>query len=84
MRQIPHANSSNGSGKREPVMKLSPREREVLVLYVANGRLKPVAEILGRSIYTVRNQHESAMRKLDTRNSVELTLLAVQKGLVKS
>ncbi len=65
------------------MMKLSPREREVLALYVAEGQLRRVAEALGRSIYTIRHQHASAMRKLGARNSVELTILALQKGLVK-
>ncbi len=41
------------------------------------------AEAMGRSLYTIRHQHESAMRKLGAHNSVELTLLAVLKGLVK-
>jgi DNA-binding NarL/FixJ family response regulator len=64
--------------------KLSPREQEVLVLYVEKGRLKPVAETLGRSVHTIRHQRASFMRKLGARNSVELTWLAIQKGLVKS
>ena len=65
------------------MIKLSPREREVVALYVAEGQLKRVAEALGRSVHTIRHQHDSAMRKLGARNAVELTLLAVQKGLVQ-
>ena len=65
------------------MVRLSPREREVLMLYLAKGQLKRVAETLGRSVHTIRHQHASAMRKLGARNSVELTLLAIQKGLVK-
>ena len=74
---------ANYEGKREAMMKLSPREREVLALYIAEGQLKRVAEMLGRSIYTIRHQHESAMRKLGARNAVELTQRAIQKGWVK-
>ncbi len=65
------------------MIKLSPREREVLALYIAEGQLKRVAEVMGRSLYTIRHQHESVMRKLGARNAVELTILALQKGLVK-
>ena len=65
------------------MMKLSPREREVLALYLAEGQLKRVAAVLGRSLYTIRTQHESVMRKLGARNAVELTQMAIQKGLVK-
>ena len=65
------------------MIRLSPREREVLALYVVEGELKRVAEMLGRSIYTIRHQHESVMLKLGARNAVELTFLAIQKGLVK-
>jgi len=53
------------------------------MMYLAQGQLKRVAETLGRSVHTIRHQHASAMRKLGVRNSVELTLFAIQKGLVK-
>lgn len=65
------------------MVKLSPREHEVLALLMREGRLKPVAEALDLSINTVRNQRASLMRKLGAKNSVELTLSAIRKGLVE-
>ncbi len=65
------------------MMKLSPREREVLTLFVEEGRLKPVAETLGRSMHTIQSHKSSIMRKLGAKNSVEMICSAIRKGLVK-
>ena len=73
----------DSTGKRDAVIKLSPCERQVLMLFLAHGRLQPVAGALGRSVHTICQQHAAAMRKLGVRNPVELTLRAIQKGLVK-
>jgi DNA-binding NarL/FixJ family response regulator len=64
------------------LIKLSPREQEVLMLYVRHGRLKPVAEALGVSISTVKAQKRAAMRKLEAGNSTEMTTTAIKRGLV--
>lgn len=64
-------------------MKLSPREREVLALYVAKGRLTLVAEALGRSVHTVRTQKNNIMWKLGETTSAGLVRSAIQKGFVK-
>ena len=63
------------------MIKLSPREQQVLALYLKEGRLKPVAEALGLSMYTVRSQKESLMRKLGAKNTVELARAAIKRGL---
>ncbi len=65
------------------MQKLSPREQQVLALYLKEGRLQPVADALDLSINTVRNQRTSLMKKLGARTSVELTLSAIKKGLVE-
>jgi len=65
------------------VVKLSPREEQVLKLYLSIGRLKPVAEILGVSVDTARIQKSSVMRKLGATNTVELMRAAVQRGLIE-
>ena len=65
------------------MIKLSPREREVLALYVAKGRLTLVAEALGRSVHTVRTQKNNIMWKLGETTSAGLVRSAIQKGLVK-
>ena len=62
--------------------KLTPRESEVLSLYLREANLTKVAETLGVSINTVKSQRAAIMRKLSVKNAVELTLLAVRRGLV--
>ena len=64
-------------------MKLSPREREVLILFVEKEKLTLVAKTLGSSISTVRTQKYNIMRKLGEKTSVGLVRTAIQKGLVK-
>jgi DNA-binding CsgD family transcriptional regulator len=64
------------------VQKLTPREAQVLALYLEKGDLKPVAEILGVSITTVRSQRTSIMKKLGASSQIELTLEALRRGLV--
>jgi DNA-binding NarL/FixJ family response regulator len=62
--------------------KLTPRETEVLSLYLREGDLTKVAATLGVSINTVKSQRAAIMRKLAVKNAVELTLSAVRRGLV--
>jgi DNA-binding CsgD family transcriptional regulator len=64
------------------MQKLTPREAQVLSLYLREGNLKPVAEVLGVSIHTVRSQRTSIMKKLGASSQVELTLEAIRRGLV--
>jgi DNA-binding NarL/FixJ family response regulator len=65
------------------LIKLSPREQEVLALYVEMGRAKTVAELLDTAQSTVRTQKNSIMRKLGAKNTVDLVRSAIRKGLVK-
>ncbi len=64
------------------MIKLSPREMEVLSSYVRLGRWNLVAEALSLSIGTVKFHRQSAMRKLGACNSVQLTAAAIIRGLV--
>jgi DNA-binding CsgD family transcriptional regulator len=64
------------------VIKLSPREQQVLCLYLTVGRLKPIAESLGVSLHTVKAQKGHVMRKLGASNTVELMHAAIQRGLI--
>ena len=64
------------------MQKLTPRESQVLSLYLQEGNLKPVAEALGVSINTVRSQRTSIMKKLGASSQVELTIEAIRRGLV--
>jgi len=65
------------------MIKLSPCERQVLMLFVEKGKLTLVAEALGRSVHTVRAQKSAIMWKLGENTTVGLVRTAIQKGLVK-
>ena len=62
--------------------KLTPREAEVLSLYLREGDLTKVAETFGVSINSVKTQRAAIMRKLAVKNAVKLTLSAIRRGLV--
>ena len=65
------------------MIKLSPREQEVLALYLEKGQAKAVAEQLDTAQSTVRTQKNSIMRKLGATNTVDMVRSAIRKGLVK-
>ncbi len=68
----------------EPALPLTARERE-LVRLVAQGKKTPeIAELLSRSVTTIRSHKVSAMRKLGVRTTRELVQAAVRLGLVPS
>ena len=60
---------------------LSPREMEVVRLYVGGMTTSEVARYLHRSINTVSTQKHSAMRKLGVKNDSELFNYALEHGL---
>ncbi|MGH7675381.1 MAG: response regulator [Gemmatimonadales bacterium] len=67
--------------RRGTVGRLTPREREVLVL-IASGRTnKQIAAELGISPRTVETHRESLMRKLRIRTVAGLTRFAIDAGL---
>lgn len=73
-------------GKRadlRPVECLSDRELQVLCL-LANGKTnKEIAESLHLSVKTIDTYRARVLGKLNLRNNAELTLFAVQNGLVE-
>jgi len=64
------------------LLKLTPREQEVLSLYLREGDLKKVAETLGLSINAVKTQRGHIMRKLCVNNTVQPYKAAFERGLV--
>jgi len=62
---------------------LTPREREVLQLIVEGRTTKEIAQVMTRSLYTVRNHRVRLMKKLGARTSVELVQTAEDLGLVR-
>jgi DNA-binding NarL/FixJ family response regulator len=64
------------------MQKLSPREEQVLVLFLKSANVRTVAETLDVSINTVRSQKVSIQRKLGLKNSIQLMLWGIKRGLV--
>jgi len=67
-------------GNAEPAA-LTPKESEVIRLYVNGMTTSEVANHLHRSVTTVSTQKNSAMRKLGLSNDAELYDYALQHGL---
>jgi len=73
-----------GNGKQaEPYERLTPREREVLILVAQGYTNNQIADILHISPKTVDVHRTRLMQKLDLHNVADLTRYAVRKGLVE-
>ena len=66
---------------RKEAVTLSTRELEVLRLFVGGQGMTQIAESTRRSIKTVSNQKQSALRKLGCANDAELFQLKAVDGL---
>ena len=72
-----------GESRHSLLDALTPRERSILQL-VAEGRTnRGVAEFLNVSPKTIEKHRSSLMHKLGLRNAAELTLAAVDLGLIE-
>jgi DNA-binding NarL/FixJ family response regulator len=65
-----------------PPEPLTPREREVLQLIAEGKKNAEIAEVMKRSVHTVRNHRARLMRKLGVRSASELVAAADAKGLI--
>jgi len=73
----------DGHSRHSLLDALTPRERSILQL-VAEGRTnRGVAEFLNVSPKTIEKHRSSLMHKLGLRNAAELTLAAVDLGLIE-
>ncbi len=68
----------------EPSLPLTEREREVVRLLAQGKKTPEIAELLCRSVTTVRAHKVSAMRKLGVHSTRELVQAAIRLGLVPS
>jgi two-component system, NarL family, response regulator NreC len=68
---------------QNPLDRLSPREREVVVKIVAGRSTKEIAGDLHTSVKTVEKQRRDAMRKLDVENIASLVRVCLELGLSK-
>ncbi len=62
---------------------LTEREREVLQLIAEGKRNAEIAEIMARSLHTVRNHRARLMRKLEAHSAAELVEAAERLGVVR-
>lgn len=62
---------------------LTTREQEVLQLIAEGKRNRDIAEIMRRSIHTVRSHRARLMRKLGARSASELVQVARERGLLR-
>lgn len=66
----------------EPVIELTERERDVLVLLVKGMSNKQIAEQLNRSPFTIRHHVSQLIKRLEASNRAEVAAIAVQRGLI--
>jgi len=74
------------SGVPEPEdegLSLTEREREVLQLIVEGKRNAEIAQIMSRSLHTVRNHRARLMRKLGAHTAAELVEAADRLGIAR-
>ncbi|SOZ64449.1 Regulatory protein, LuxR:Response regulator receiver [Cupriavidus taiwanensis] len=74
-------NDLEAPAKGQPATALSPREMEVVRLYVSGLSTTAVAKRLHRSVNTISTQKHSAMRKLGLVSDTELYAYAIEHGL---
>ncbi|HCS40306.1 MAG TPA: DNA-binding response regulator [Anaerolineaceae bacterium] len=66
---------------KNPLDRLSPREREVVTLVVAGKSALEIAQKLKTSVKTIEKQRRDAMRKLEVENIASLVRVSMKLGL---
>ncbi len=69
------------AGRARTLSVLSPKELEVLRLYVSGPSITEIAAQLRRTVSTISRQRISAMRKLGISNDAELFAFAFEEKL---
>ncbi len=75
--------SRSADDGREALAILSPREREVVLLFLTGMRLTDIAQLTDRSIKTIGQQKATALSKLGVANDYELFEFARQQDLLE-
>lgn len=71
-----------GGAEEDPLKKLSRREMDVLVMLAEGKSHQEVAELLAISQKTVASYKYRIHQKLNTRNTADITRIAVKSGLL--
>ncbi|MGO2451873.1 response regulator [Pseudomonas taetrolens] len=71
----------DGADLDERFSRLSPKEHEILRLFVQGQSVNEIARGLNRSAKTISTQKVSAMRKLDVSNDQELLAYCIERNL---
>ncbi len=78
-----YLNGNRPEAKAAPWDKLTARERSILKLIAEGHTNRAAAEFLSVSPKTVEKHRANLMRKLGLRNVAELTLVALESGLIE-
>ncbi len=70
------------SGDKINGKRLTNREKQVITLVAEGNKSKEIAELLRISIRTVEHHRANIMRKIDTKNTAEMIMYAVQHGFI--
>ncbi|MGB4813137.1 MAG: response regulator transcription factor [Methylophilaceae bacterium] len=79
MRAIPKETSSSAA----EINKLTPREREIIVMLARGASNKEIARILDLSESTVKIHVQGVLRKLNLSSRVQAAVYAVEHGMVR-
>lgn len=79
---LPSESAGDLGGQPDLLAKLSPREREVLVLVAKGFTNQRIGKQLFISDKTVKNYVTSIRRKLGLENRIQIALYAISQGIV--
>lgn len=80
---VPISVMDDGADLDERFSRLSPKEHEILRLFVQGQGVNEIARGLNRSVKTISTQKVSAMRKLEVSSDQELLAYCIERNLFK-
>jgi RNA polymerase sigma factor (sigma-70 family) len=72
------------NGMRDPLERLTPRQREILQLVVEGNKTREIAELLNVSVKTVETHRAQLMDRLGIHEVAGLVRYAIRNGLISS
>lgn len=75
---------ASAKGMRDPLERLTPRQREILQLVVEGKKTREIAEILSVSVKTVETHRAQLMDRLGIHDVAGLVRYAIRNGLISS